>query len=209
MSKTKKSTLTAVVALAVVLLAAGTILLVSQAVRTQVQSSLETLLAHTYPTPKDSFPNVSQTTLTDVQKEIVRLSKQEYQKKPVSFDSNVLKYSQGYKEPWCANFASWIMKNAGVPFSNPNSGSWRIPGVSTLQEYFQQEDRYQIAGSYQPQVGDVAIFKQNRSHANIVIAANGSKMTTVGGNENGHVRINTQAYTHGAQGLSGFGMLAR
>lgn len=96
---------------------------------------------------------------------------------------------------------------AGYPFRNPNSGSWRIPGVYTLQEYFQAGHTYKVAGPYTPKTGDVAIYHTGEGHTNIVISASHGQMTTIGGNENGHIRIETQPYTRGADGLDGFGVL--
>ena len=52
----------------------------------------------------------------------------------------------GVEEPWCADFVSWIMREAGLPLSNPNSGHWRIPGVYTWQEYYQSQSRFQEVG---------------------------------------------------------------
>lgn len=209
MLKIKKNILIATITLVVIVSVVGLLLLLSQRARTATRVSFETVLANVYSAPKDSFPNVPQENLTSLQKDVIRLTKQEYQKKPISFDNNVLKYSQGNKEPWCANFTSWIMKSTGIPFNNPNSGSWRIPGVQTMQEYFYSEGRYMLADAYKPQVGDVAIYEENRSHVNIVIAVNDTMMTTVGGNETGHIRINTQSFVSGTEGLSGFGILKK
>jgi hypothetical protein len=38
-------------------------------------------------------------------------------------------FSEGTAEPWCADFVSWVMYQAGFSLDNPDSGSWRIPGV--------------------------------------------------------------------------------
>jgi hypothetical protein len=45
-------------------------------------------------------------------------------------------FSEGTAEPWCADFVSWVMHQAGFSLDNPNSGSWRIPDVYTMQEYY-------------------------------------------------------------------------
>jgi hypothetical protein len=191
------------IAMAVVLLF-GTLSLLHP-FRQGVRITAQTVIAHLYGEPTQPFPAVNLQDLLPAQKQIVALSRAEYGKKPVSFDATVLKYSQNAKESWCADYVSWIMKQAGLPFSNPNSGSWRIPGVNTLQEYFQDQLRYEKAGTYVPKVGDVAIYLDGRSHTNIVIAIHGNTMTTIGGNETGHLRLNTQKFTYGAEGLSGFG----
>lgn len=108
-------------------------------------------------------------------------------------------YSGGVDEEWCADFVSWIMKELGRPLSNPHSGNWRIPGVYTLQEYFQGIGAYAEAGSgYIPKVGDVVIYDSSRwsgQHTNIVVSEDDGtgdgSVVTVGGNEFGKVRVHT------------------
>ncbi|HWB39223.1 MAG TPA: CHAP domain-containing protein [Candidatus Saccharimonadales bacterium] len=146
--------------------------------------------------------------LTSLQQKIVSLSKTEYAKSPVSYDATVLKYTQGSKEAWCADYISWIYKQADQPFKNPNSGSWRIPGVYTLQEYFQLRHQYQKVGNYQPKTGDVAIYSHGQGHAAIVLSRHGSNITTIGGNESGRLRIDTRPETgKNSYDLIGYGVL--
>lgn len=65
-------------------------------------------------------------------------------------------------EPWCADFVSWVYKEAGHPLKNPNSGSWRIPGTYTLREYYEAQGAFRPADSgYEPQLGDVAIYEDS------------------------------------------------
>lgn len=176
--------------------------------RREVRIVGQTTLAHLSSPVSGQFPVIPTARLSPLQRRIVDLTQQEYTKKPVSYDGNVLKYSQGSKEPWCADFASWIFMQAGRPFDNPNSGSWRIPGVYTLQEYFQAYNTYKMAGTYVPKTGDVAIYHQGEGHTNIVLTVKNGQMTTVGGNESGRIRIETQSYAKGADGLDGFGVLS-
>lgn len=182
--------------------------LLSHPLRQQLRISTETGLARLYSAPSQAFPTIDQTGLLPVQQRIVRLTRQEYAKKPVSFDANVRKYSAGAQEPWCANFASWVWQQAGQPMKNPHSDNWRIPGVFTLREYFQSIRQFQMARGYTPKTGDLAIYLEHgRQHTNIVLKVDGSQMTTVGGNEGGHLRLNTQPFSFGSQGLTGFGRL--
>ena len=70
------------------------------------------------------FPAVDASALTSDQGRVLELLQSEHeQDRPGTF------YSDGIDEEWCADFVSWIMREAGRPLSNPNSGSWRIPGV--------------------------------------------------------------------------------
>ncbi|MGG7100186.1 CHAP domain-containing protein [Rhodococcus sp. 24CO] len=134
------------------------------------------------------FPEVDASRLSSDQVGVLELLRSEHeQDRPGTF------YSEGIDEEWCADFVSWIMREVGRPLSNPNSGSWRIPGVYTLQEYYQGIDAYaENDGSYTPEIGDVVIYDSSRwsgQHTNIVVSVDGDKAITVGGNEFGKVRV--------------------
>jgi len=160
------------------------------------------------------FPEVDAASLTPLQRKILAIARDEYARHPVSFDATVLKYSQGEKQAWCANFISWTMKQAGAPYTNPHSKGWRIPGVFTLQEYYQSQHRYVKAGSYKPQPGDVAFYVHKSTfaplateHVALVVQSGGGTMTTLGGNEAGKMQINTRSIAPGTHDLTGFGKL--
>lgn len=191
-----------------------TIVMNSSRAKTAVKSFISATQAHLSGSVHGEYPAVDTTNLTPVQKNIIEITRREYALKPVSYDQNVLKYSQGIKEPWCADYATWVLKEAGAPLKNPNSGSWRIPGVLTLQEYYKSNNRYQKVGSYTPKTGDLAIYigsrtldGRSRQHTNIVLKVEGETMTTIGGNERGRMRISTQNYTSNQNSLVGFGVL--
>ncbi|MFD4181814.1 CHAP domain-containing protein [Rhodococcus sp. NPDC058514] len=151
------------------------------------------------------FPAVDMAALSPPQSRVVTLLEAEYRaQRPGTF------YSEGVKEPWCADFVSWIMREADRPLSNPNSGHWRIPGVYTLQEYYESQGRFEpAAGGYRPTVGDVVLYN-NRSwvgqHTNFVVAVDGDTATTVGGNEFGRIRVHTLDFA-GDSAVVGFGRL--
>ncbi len=151
-----------------------------------------------------AFPDVDATALTNEQATVVDLLRLEHERqRPGTF------YSEGVEQAWCANFVSWIMREAGQPLSNPNSGSWRIPGVYTLTEYYQQEGRFEPVG-YQPNVGDVVLYDNSGwtgQHTNIVVAIDGDSATTVGGNELGKIRVHT-VDVESDSAIVGFGTLA-
>ncbi|MGA9871609.1 MAG: CHAP domain-containing protein [Rhodococcus sp. (in: high G+C Gram-positive bacteria)] len=134
------------------------------------------------------FPEVDVSALTPAQATVVESLREEHeQQRPGTF------YSEGVEQAWCANFVSWIMREAGQPLSNPNSGHWRIPGVYTLTEYYQEQGRFEPEG-YVPSVGDVVLYDNDSwvgQHTNIVVAVDGNEATTVGGNELGKIRVHT------------------
>lgn len=177
--------------------------------RRNVRVVTQTMLAHVSSSADTPFPVVNTEPLSVVQRRIVSLNQQEYAKRPISYDADVLKYTQNSKEAWCADYASWILAEAGQPLRNPNSGSWRIPGVYTLQDYFRAKHRYMTVGSYQPKVGDLAIYGHGAGHVAIVLKVQGRTITTIGGNESGRLRIDTRPETgRGNYDLIGFGTLA-
>ncbi|MEO7078289.1 MAG: CHAP domain-containing protein [Rhodococcus sp. (in: high G+C Gram-positive bacteria)] len=150
-----------------------------------------------------AFPDVDAAALSSEQAEVVELLRTEHSRQnPGTF------YSDGVEEAWCANFVSWIMREAGQPLSNPNSGSWRIPGVYTLTEFYQGEGRFEPKG-YTPSVGDVVLYDNSSwigQHTNIVVAIDGNTATTVGGNELGKIRVHTVDIS-GDSAVVGFGRL--
>jgi len=164
-----------------------------------------------------AFPDVPTKNLTTTQKKILTLVRQEYEKVPRSYDTTVLKYTEGAEESWCADFISWTFLKAGVPVTNPNSDYWRIPGVLTLQQYYRDNTGYVEASSgYTPHLGDIAFYigaqtpdNSSEEHAAIVLKVNDGNITTIGGNEgSGIMRIRTESLQQNIdKGLVGFGQL--
>lgn len=176
-------------------------------VRYLVRTGVTTATARFSEPADQPFPDIDTSGLSEMQKKIVDLARTEYAKRPISYDENVQKYTQGNNEAWCADFASWIMREAGMPFNNLHSGGWRIPGVYTLQEYFETQNRYQKAGDYTPRIGDIAFLHYPSGHVAVVLDVHGDTMTTIGGNENGRMRVSYRSLNPGAEGLVGFGTL--
>lgn len=154
---------------------------------------------------EQDFPLIDTVSLTVQQKKIVTVLQEQHKAKhPGTY------YSEGLDEPWCADFVSWVMREGELPLVNPHSGSWRIPGVATLQEYYQSQDKFHSFGSaYQPKLGDVVIYDHDGlfgQHTNIVIKNDKGILTTIGGNENGNVRVFTNTEPDKAM-IVGFGTL--
>ncbi|MFI6170053.1 CHAP domain-containing protein [Nocardia sp. NPDC051052] len=150
------------------------------------------------------FPAVDRSTLDPAQAKVVAVTAREFNSPGAG-----TKYAEGASEPWCADFVSWVMRESGVPLANPNSGSWRIPGVYTLQEYYASTGRFAPLGSYQPRTGDVLMYDSTSpfgQHTNIVLKSGAGVVTTIGGNEFGEVSIHTFALAE-APGIVGFGTL--
>jgi len=167
------------------------------------------------------FPDIQTKALSSTQRSILTIVQQEYDKIPRDFDSTVMKYTENTKESWCADFISWTFSKAGAPFTNPNSGYWRIPGVLTLQQYYRDNSAYIKASNsdtntYTPQLGDVAFYigaqtpdNTSEEHAAIILKVDGDVITTIGGNEgSGIMHIRSESLqAHFDKGLVGFGQL--
>lgn len=148
-----------------------------------------------------SFPVVDTSQLSPGRSAVVHVLAQEY-----AAQSPMMKYSEGNDEPWCADFASWVMRESGKPFVNPNSGSWRIPGVMTLTDYLHAEGRWEPVG-YSPLPGDMVLYDKpspKGQHVNIVLINDNGTLTTVGGGEGTNVGLSTYKITDDP-GIRGFG----
>ncbi|MEV6431254.1 CHAP domain-containing protein [Nocardia sp. NPDC051463] len=152
-----------------------------------------------------TFPAIDESTLDPTQATVVAVLEREF-----GNPGDGPKYAEGNNEPWCADFVSWVMRESVVPLANPNSGSWRIPGVNTLQEYYQSTGRFTpIAAGYQPRTGDVLLYgpaSPFSQHTNIVLTAADGVVTTMGGNEFGEIRMHRFDLAE-VPDIVGFGML--
>lgn len=157
------------------------------------------------PSTTQEFPAINTAGLTNTQGALLTLLKQEYREQPPG-----TKYSMGTEESWCTDFVSWIMKEADAPLSNPNNGGWRIPGTYTLRDYYESVGKFKPADAeYSPKVGDVVLYDNpspHGQHTNIVVKNDNGTVTTVGGNEGGKIRIQTNILQEDP-GLVGYGVL--
>lgn len=159
------------------------------------------------------FPLLDESKLTPVQKRIVATARSEYAKRPTGYDKSVMTYTEGSREPWCANFISWVRDEAGIPFEHPTTGYWRIPGVSTLRDYYRQHQAYFAADEYTPKLGDVAFYEgdtadsNSSEHVALVLGIEGDKLITIGGNETDDaiLQIRYSKLAVGERGLVAFG----
>ena len=88
--------------------------------------------------------------------------------------------------PWCAYFASWVARQAGVPLGNNGEG---FASVDALYAWAQSSGKAIPAGSGPPQPGDLIIWDE---HMGIVesVGADGS-IKTVEGNSSDSVARRT------------------
>jgi len=129
---------------------------------------------------------------------------------PVGIANYIQKF-QGNAGSWCADFVSYVLKQAGSPF-NPGTDNWHIPAVNSVQAYFKDKGTFHAARSgYIPKPGDIVIYNQGigdfPQHVDIIISMDGGeKFTTIGGNEGNKVN-KVQHSSYNDPGITGFGTI--
>ncbi len=123
-----------------------------------------------------------------VRDRVVALARQELaawdsgQLKPNGSDFH--KYTYGANANWCAYFVSWVFNQAGYPVNYTTKNGVEaavvnLKNVATKGGKFLWHD----ATGYTPQVGDIVVQLNNKSHTNIVVGVEGQKITLIGGNQ--------------------------
>lgn len=126
----------------------------------------------------------------------------------------VNKYTDSTLEYWCADFVSWVFKQAGTPFTGGQSGGWRIAGVSSVRAWFEKNGTYTKNGpGVIPNPGDT-YMTDGESHIGIVEKVENGTVYTISGNtstenyRNG-VGVGRGSYKIGSSGISGYGSLKK
>lgn len=87
-------------------------------------------------------------------------------------------------QPWCAYFASYIAREAGVPLGDSGQGYGR---VNDIQSWAQRTGRMRPSGQ-SPEPGDLMLFPDG-AHVGIVESVNpDGTLTTIEGNESDAVK---------------------
>ena len=92
-------------------------------------------------------------------------------------------------EPWCADFASYVWKQAGVPFGPNGQGE---DSTVAMLGWAKKENIFQARGSGEPKPGDMVLFdwngKGSPKHVAIVEKVENGRVFTIGGNESNAIR---------------------
>jgi beta-N-acetylhexosaminidase len=114
-------------------------------------------------------------------------SKTDYDKSGTGFayaKDGYFKYSQNRTEDWCADFVSWVFKEAGKPLSKSD---WNVSLVADVAQIGKQSGSgftwHGADDNYTPQPGDIAVH--GSSHVNLVVDVSGGQVTYIGGNQGG------------------------
>ena len=90
-------------------------------------------------------------------------------------------------EAWCADFVSWVYREAGHPFSGGVDDGWRLPGVAGMHSWLVANGIWHPRGnSDTPRPGDVIIFRDD-DHVGIVESVDGTTVRSIEGNTSNHV----------------------
>ncbi|WP_204068732.1 CHAP domain-containing protein, partial [Planobispora siamensis] len=99
---------------------------------------------------------------------------------------------------WCADFAKYVWKNAGVRHADvPEGGGGTLTGwASSFKDYGVKYGTWHTrASGYTPQPGDAIVFDWDQSgnidHVGIVKSANGSTVYTIEGNSGDRIKENS------------------
>jgi len=151
----------------------------------------------------EQFPAVDRNTLSPSQNRVLDVARRQFEIQPPPTT-----FTEGQDKPWSADFVCWVMRQAGAPVAGVADGSWRIPTVYDLEQYYQSVGR--LAGhGYRPHPGDVMLWGVRSPlalHANIVVSTAGDTVITVGGDERGIGLRHTQLRPD--LGLLGYGLLS-
>lgn len=120
-----------------------------------------------------------------------------WQSGTISHEALLNTYTDGAPyEEWCADFVSYVYKEAGYPFTGGEANGWDENIASNIQNMGFSE--HSAASGYVPKAGDVAYFNYSGGHVEIVISG-GKTPTFIYGNSatidpstgNGEMMANT------------------
>jgi hypothetical protein len=143
-------------------------------------------------------------------------------------DGRIQQYTNGRIEPWCADFASWVLWQSGNKLNaNYTSNSYKPtdpsagqePGVSNMQNYFNKNEIYLPPGS-EVQPGDMVFYdwrncgQPGTTHMGIVASydQNSRTVRTIEGNTGtgvpgGGEGIGSRQINTSSRCITGFGRL--
>jgi hypothetical protein len=117
------------------------------------------------------------------------------------------RFSNGRREPWCANFVAWSFRQSGHPLPG-NQRS--LASVQYMEDQMKAAGRFTPRNQAQPRPGDI-IFFSNRGdsdrgggrHVGIVDRVENGRVYTIEGNSGNQVA--RRSYPLGATRISGYG----
>ena len=115
----------------------------------------------------------------------------------------ILVFTDGNAEAWCADFVSWVLRAAGAPFTGGASGGWRLAWTPDVRAWFLARGRYRPRLTADPQPGDVIWF--GHGHVGLVRRVVGSTVETIEGNSDDRLALRTYPGWRANTRIDGFG----
>ncbi|MEU9887164.1 CHAP domain-containing protein [Sphaerisporangium sp. NPDC051011] len=110
---------------------------------------------------------------------------------------------QWRQSDWCADFAKYVWKNAGVPYADvaETSGGVLTGWASSFKDYGTKHGTWHTrASGYTPQPGDSLVFDWDHNgtidHVGIVKSATSSTVYTIEGNSSNRIKENSYSRTN-------------
>ena len=112
-------------------------------------------------------------------------------------------FTDGNVEAWCADFVSYVLRLAGQPFTDGQSGGWRLAAADGVRDWFAARGRYLPRLLARPLPGDIVYFRHR--HVGIVVAVRGDSLLTIEGNASDAVRHRVYPAWRTVADIDGFG----
>jgi hypothetical protein len=118
---------------------------------------------------------------------------------------NYTRYGQlfGINNSWCAMFASWCARTAGIPANVLNNATMAVAASGSYAFHVPFYSR----GTYMPKPGDLIFFRHPGYHVGIVAQVSEDRIVTVEGNSTDAVRMNV--YSPCEPTISGYGVYSK
>ena len=115
----------------------------------------------------------------------------------------ILTFTDGNAEAWCADFVSWVLREAGQPFSGGASGGWRLAWTPDVRAWFELRGQYRARLVATPEPGDIVSFQHG--HIGFVRRATPTRLETVEGNAGDAVAQRVYENWRSNSNIHGFG----
>jgi hypothetical protein len=112
-------------------------------------------------------------------------------------------FTDGNREPWCADFVSYVLREGGRPLTGGASGGWRLAAAADVRRWFVAENRWRSRAVASPAPGDVVSFAWG--HVGIVEEATADLLVTIEGNSADALNRRTRRGWRADLAIEGFG----
>lgn len=112
-------------------------------------------------------------------------------------------FTDGNAEAWCADFVSWVLRAAGLPFTGGLSAGWRLAWTGDVRAWFIARGAFRERLTADPQPGDVVWFQHG--HVGFVEAVRGDALLTIEGNAGNAIARRTYPRWRLDADIGGFG----